>query len=101
VTTIRALAALEDEPHANVFPGSEPKTVRLSLDAGEQIPTHTHPDRDIVLYLVDGAVELHLGEETHDLTAGDIARFEGEQDISPHAVEDSTALIVLAQRVAE
>jgi quercetin dioxygenase-like cupin family protein len=101
VTTIRALAALEDEPHANVFPESEPKTIRLSLDTGEQIPAHTHPDRDIVLYLVDGAVELQLGDETHDLTAGDIARFEGEQEISQRAVADSTALIVLAQRATE
>lgn len=101
MTTIQSLSDLDGEPHANVFPESEPKTIRLTLAAGEEIPAHTHPDRDIVFSLIDGAVELQLGEETHDLTAGDIARFAGEQDISPRAVEDSTALIVLAARTTE
>jgi len=39
-----------------------------------------------------------LGDETVDLTAGDAARFSGDQDISPLAREDSVALLVLAER---
>jgi len=98
MTTIRTLSELEGQPHANVFPDAEPKTIRLTLPEGESVPAHDHPDREIVLYLVEGAVELQLGDETHDLTAGDVARFDGDQEISPRAVRDSTALIVLATR---
>jgi len=101
MTTIHTLAGLEGQPHANVFPDSEPKTVRLTLSAGEEVASHSHPGRDIVFYLIEGQIELQLGENTHEVTAGDIARFEGEEDISPRAVEDSTALIVLANRVED
>ncbi|WP_435101336.1 cupin domain-containing protein [Halarchaeum sp. P4] len=98
---IRTLADLEGQPHANVFPDTEPKTVRLTLEEGEAVPSHTHPGRDIVLYLVEGTVELELGEDTHEVSAGDVARFDGERDISPRALEASTALIVLAPRPEE
>jgi len=74
----------------------EPKTVRLTLDAGESVPAHRHPDREIVLLLRSGELDLELGAERHRLTAGDVIRFDGEQDISPTAVEDSDALLVLA-----
>jgi len=89
---------LEGEPHATVFPESEPKTVRLTLDAGEEVPAHTHSDREIVLYLIEGAIELELDDETYELTAGDVARFDGRREVSPRANEPSVALIVLAQR---
>lgn len=93
-----ALDDLDAEPHANVFPDAEPKTIRLSLDEGESVPEHDHPGRDIVFHLLDGEVRLHLGEETLEATAGDVVRFSGDQAISPTALADSTALIVLARR---
>lgn len=89
---------LDGTPHANVFPGTEPKTIRLTLPEGESVPPHRHPDREIVLYLLDGDLELRLGEETLAVEPGDVVRFDGDQDISPHAVADSTALLVLAPR---
>ena len=98
MTSIRTLVDLDGQPHANVFPDAEPKTIRLTLPEGEEVAPHSHPGRDIVLYLIEGTVELQLGDATHEVTAGDIARFDGDQEISPHAVEDSTALIVLANR---
>lgn len=98
MTSIHTLAELDGEPHANVFPDAEPKTIRLTLAEGEAVAPHTHPDREIVFYLIEGEVELQLGDETHEVAAGDVARFDGEQEISPTAVADSTALIVLAQR---
>jgi len=98
MTTVKTLDDLAGEPHANVFPDAEPKTVRLTLPAGEAIAAHTHPGRDIVCYLLEGRIELQVGEETDELTAGDVARFEGEAEISPRAIEDSTALLVLAPR---
>lgn len=98
MASIQSLSELEATPHADVFPGCEPKTVRLELEAGEKIPGHTHPDREIVLYVVDGHLELRLGDDSHELAAEDIARFDGDREISPQAIEDSTVLIVLARQ---
>jgi quercetin dioxygenase-like cupin family protein len=98
MTTVENVHEVQGAPHAQLFPESEPKTVRLTLDAGERVEPHRHPDREIVLYVVDGGLELQLGSETHELKTGDVARFDGDQDISPLATEGSTALIVLARR---
>lgn len=95
------IATLDDltaTPHASPFPGTEPTVVRLALEAGERVEPHRHPDRQVVLYVRSGRVELQLGDETHELDAGDIARFDGRQDISPKALDASEALLVLAQR---
>lgn len=101
MTTTHTLDELDGKPHANVFPDAEPETIRLTLDAGEAVPAHSHPDREIVLYLTEGRIELALGDETHELIEGDVARFDGDQEIAPRAVEESTALIVLASRSSE
>ena len=101
MTTVKTLSQLEGEPHANVFPDAEPKTIRLTLSAGEAVAPHTHPGRDIVCYLLEGRIELQVGGGTDELAAGDVARFEGEAEISPHAIEDSTALLVLAPRAED
>ncbi|MFB6210541.1 MAG: cupin domain-containing protein [Halobacteriales archaeon] len=97
MTEIETLADLDGSPHATVF-RNEPRTIRLALRAGEGVDPHRHPGRSIVLYLLEGALTLKLGDDTHELTAGDIARFDGEQEIAPVATADSTALIVLAPR---
>jgi quercetin dioxygenase-like cupin family protein len=100
MTSIQHLPDLKGTPHANVFPESEPTTIRLTLAAGEGVDPHTHPGREIVLYLIDGTLELQLGSETHELKQGDVARFDGNQEISPTATEDSTAVIVLANKTS-
>ncbi|MFB6083306.1 MAG: cupin domain-containing protein [Halorientalis sp.] len=94
-----SLADLTASPHAKLF--DEPLTIRLDLAAGERIDPHTHPERTIVLHLLSGAVELDLDEETHDLEPGDVIRFDGRREVSPKAVEDSEALLVLARRVED
>lgn len=96
MATIRNLSELEATPHEVVFPESEPRTVRLELADGERIEPHRHPGRTIVFYLVEGDVELRLDDERYDLGTGDVARFDGDRDISPVARADSTVLIVLA-----
>lgn len=98
MTSIRSLAALDGTPTANVFPGAEPKTIRLTLAAGEEVPAHRHPGREIVLYLVDGRIELRLDGAAHEVTTDDVARFDGDAEIAPRAVEDSTALLVMTRR---
>lgn len=101
MTTIHSLPEVEGTPHANVFPEREPKTIRLTLEANEEVPPHAHPDREIVCYVIDGAIELRLGETVHELRAGEIVSFDGDQDISPRALEESVALLVLAPRAED
>lgn len=90
------LADLDGEPHAAAFPGREPKTVRLSLDAGQTVPEHTHPDRTVLFHALTGAFEVRLDGEEHAIEAGEIAQFDGETAVEPTATEDATALVVLA-----
>jgi quercetin dioxygenase-like cupin family protein len=96
-----ALDDLTAEPHARPFDPGEPTVIRLALAAGERVDPHTHPERQIVLSLRSGELELDLDDETHELTAGDVIRFDGRREVSPYAVEDSEALLVLARRVEE
>ncbi|WP_158057235.1 cupin domain-containing protein [Halorussus halophilus] len=91
------LPDLTSTPHAVVF-DADPRVVRLRLGTGDELPAHRHPDERIVLHLLKGALELRLGETTHSLTTGDVIRFDGDQDVSPHAVEDAEALLVLTER---
>lgn len=93
-----SLDELDGAPHARPFGAGEPMVIQLRLDAGERVDPHTHPERQIVLTLRSGALELDLDDETYDLSAGEVIRFDGQREVSPYAVEDSTALIVLAQR---
>lgn len=94
-----ALSDLDAEPHAHLFEADEPQTIRLSLDEGERVAPHQHPDRHVVFHLLEGRMEVTLGDQTATLEAGDVARFDGAQDISPHALESASALLVLAKKV--
>jgi len=94
-----SLDELTASPHAKLF--DEPLTIRLELDAGERVDPHTHPERTVVLHLLSGAVELDLDDETHELGSDDVIRFDGRREVSPKAVEDSAALLVLSKRVED
>ena len=96
-TERRRLEDLEERPHAQVFDG-EPRTVRLELSAGEGVPEHRHPEREIVCHVLEGELEMKLGDEEYVLEAGEVLRFDGRQDIAPEARTDATALLVLAPR---
>jgi len=93
-----SLEDLTETPREVAFPGSEPKILRLTLDAGEEVPAHSHPDREIVIYAVSGRLDVRVDGESNVLEAGDLLRFDGREEVSPTAEEDSTALLVLAQR---
>ena len=95
---VTALAELSETPHAELFAEHSPRTVRLSLDAGESVPPHTHPGTDIVLHLLEGRLELGLDGETHDLAAGELVQFSGDHEVSLRAVEPATAVVVFAPR---
>ena len=96
--SIVSLDDFEEIPHAVVFEGEEPRMVWLKIDDGEEVPEHSHPDRTIVLFLVSGRLQLRIDGTGHELEAGDLARFGGDRRISPTAIEDSVALLVLAPR---
>jgi len=99
MTEQASLDELTATPHARPFDPGEPTVIRLELDEGDRVDPHTHPEKQIVLYLREGELELDLDEETQELTAGDVIRFDGKREVSPHAVADSEALLVLADRV--
>ncbi|UPV75341.1 cupin domain-containing protein [Halorussus limi] len=101
MTETVALDDLTERPREVAFPGAEPKTVRLSLDAGEDVPAHRHPEREIVVYLVAGRLDVRIDGESNVLEPGDLLRFDGKREVSPTAEEDSTALLVLAPRSDE
>jgi quercetin dioxygenase-like cupin family protein len=90
------LSTLSETPHAEVFETRRPRTVRLQLDADERVPKHTHEGTDVVIHLLEGHVELTLGDEVYDLSAGDLIRFSGDREVSPYATEASTAVVVFA-----
>jgi mannose-6-phosphate isomerase-like protein (cupin superfamily) len=94
VTERAALAALEGTPHAEVF-AADPRTIRLTLAADEAIPPR-HPDRDVLIHVLSGRLSVSVGDETHELGAGELLRFDGDRDVAPTALEASTALVVLA-----
>lgn len=95
------LDTLEHTPHAEVFETRRPRTVRLSLDEDERVPSHSHPGAYVVLVCLSGHLELSLDGEVHQVGANEVIRFSGERDVSPVAVEDSSAIIVFAPAVAE
>ncbi|OLZ40960.1 cupin [Natrinema saccharevitans] len=95
---VTSLERLDDAPHAEVFDDQTPRTVRLELTEDQRVPEHRHSESNVVLYLLEGAVELTLGDEVYDLEPGDVARFDGDHDISPYAREASTALLVFAPK---
>jgi quercetin dioxygenase-like cupin family protein len=96
-----SLRDLDATPHAEVFDEQSPRTVRLELEAGERVPAHTHPGTDVVVLLLSGRLELDLDDDTLELQPEDVVRFSGDREGSPHAVEQSTALVVLAPAGAD
>lgn len=93
---ITSLEELTDRPHAEVFDDPAPRVVRLELTEGEEIPAHSHPGTEIVLHLLAGEVTLSLDGRAYDLSAGELAQFSGDREISPRATEAATALLVFA-----
>lgn len=95
------LPDLDADPLRRLFEGTAPRTNLLQLASGEHVPEHRHPDRTILFYVIEGEITLRVGEDTASLRAGDLAQFDGEQEISPAAEADSRALVVLVERTRE
>lgn len=78
---------------------AEPEVVRLSLEAGESVPPHTHPGRGVVFCVLEGVCEVTVDGDTRRLAAGECLQFDGEREVSPAATDDesATALVVLGR----
>jgi quercetin dioxygenase-like cupin family protein len=91
------LDALTGSPHATAF-AEAPRTIRLTLDAGESVPEHRHPEATPLIHVVEGELDVAVDGETYTLDAGELLRFDGREPVSPTAREDSVAVVVLAPR---
>jgi quercetin dioxygenase-like cupin family protein len=91
----RSLDETDEKTVARLF--DVPQTLRLELDGGEQRPEHSHPGKEILLFLHEGELDIRLDGESHTVKEGDAIRFSGESDISPRAVEDTVALLVFVE----
>ena len=49
-----------------------------------------------MFYIIQGELDVSLDDELFTLSTGDIARFSGDREISPEAIDDTRALIVFA-----
>lgn len=92
-----SLDDLTEAPHAEAIAGP-PRVVRLSLDAGESVAPHRHPESHVVVHLLDGEIDLRLDDESHAMSAGDLIRFDGETTVEPRATTDSRAVVTLAPK---
>lgn len=77
---------------------SQPRTVRVRLEAGEEITEHEHPDKRILFHVLEGELELSLDDESYALTDSDLLRFDGNRTISGIASEPTTVLVVLIEK---
>jgi quercetin dioxygenase-like cupin family protein len=93
-----SLADPTEEPHAELFETPQPRAVRLSLDAGQSMPAHTHPESDVLLHVVEGSITVALDGESYETTAGDLLRFDGRRAVAPRAETDAVAVVVFAPR---
>lgn len=91
-TIVTDTGALAADERNRVF--DDPKTIHLGLEAGEEIPAHKHRGETILFHVLDGEIALTLDDEVHDLAAGMVARFSGDQTISPEAKTDARAFLV-------
>lgn len=95
---ITNLSELEARPHAEVFEQQSPRTVYLRLDSGERVPPHRHSGHTVVLHVLQGTLELCLDGDPFTLETDDVVRFQGNQDISPHALTESEAILVFSPK---
>ena len=52
--------------------GEQVLLCRVQYEPGKQVPWHAHADTEQVMAIVDGEVEMTIGEETRLLKAGDV-----------------------------
>ena len=91
------LADLAEERAVVALDGT-PRVVRLTLAAGESMPPHRHPERVVVVHVLEGRLDLQPDGRSLELDAGELFRFEAGEEVAPLAVEDAVALVFIVDR---
>ena len=53
--------------------GDQALLCRVTYEPGKRVQRHSHPETEQLMWIVDGAVEMTIGDETRVLRAGDVA----------------------------
>ncbi|HNP70441.1 MAG TPA: cupin domain-containing protein [Kouleothrix sp.] len=65
--------------------------MQVRLDAGAVMPVHQHPHEQTT-YVLSGRLRFRLGEETHELAAGDVLLIPSNTPHGVDALEDTLVL---------
>jgi len=94
---ITSVDELEATPHAEVFDERNPRTVRLRLEADDSVPAHRHPESNVVLHLLEG--RSNSRSATRSIPSNrETSPSSTAIRTSPHAIDESTALLVFAPK---
>jgi quercetin dioxygenase-like cupin family protein len=52
--------------------GEQVLLCRVNYEPGKQVPWHVHEDTEQVMFVLDGAVEITIEDETQTVSAGDV-----------------------------
>jgi quercetin dioxygenase-like cupin family protein len=62
-----------DGVHLHAIGGEQVLLCRVRYEPGKQVPWHSHEHTEQVMFILDGEVELTVGDETRTLGPGDVA----------------------------
>ena len=61
-----------DGVHLHAIGGERVLLCRVRYDPGKQVPWHAHEDTEQVMFILDGEVEMTIGDDTTTLRPGDV-----------------------------
>ena len=70
------------------------EAIRLVLPAGKKIAEHKAPG-EITVQCLEGRVKFEIGDESHDMRAGDFLYLEAAKPHAVEAIEDSSVLVTI------
>jgi quercetin dioxygenase-like cupin family protein len=53
--------------------GEQVLMCRVRYEPGKRVPRHSHPEAEQIVAIIDGEVEMTIGDETRTLRSGDVA----------------------------
>ena len=97
LTTVATASPFNPEKYVaeELLEGRHSNVRIIKLPPGIALPPHTHGDSDLMLYVVEGTAQLDTDEGTVSFSAGDLAFFEGDEELrvsNPHG----TGVVLLA-----
>ena len=70
------------------------RIVVLAFSAGHELSAHSTP-RPVVIQILSGSARVRLGDETHDMKAGSLARLPSGLEHAVTALEPTTLLLTM------